>query len=246
MTAQQPAVKKYIVKLTAEERNRLDVLIQKGKSPARQLLKARILLKAGASTAGEAWSDSRIAAALDTSIDTIARKKTLSLSALKPNKANGSMLRISLSTAVSNDCSRTRMGGRSIQPAADLSPARVCIKLPLTTGPLWTTTSASTKPGGGSFQPSKVRTATLRLIATHGGERRRRLCPDCPDLPQGAIYRRCAHRGGPTFRTSLSSRKWPWRSIASTRMATRGRSRMPHSRPHASQITTNASRTAWS
>jgi Homeodomain-like domain len=37
------------------------------------LLKARILLKADASTAGEAWSDSRIAAALDTSIDTIAR-----------------------------------------------------------------------------------------------------------------------------------------------------------------------------
>ena len=34
MTAQQPAVKKYIVKLTAEERDRLDVLIQKGKSPS--------------------------------------------------------------------------------------------------------------------------------------------------------------------------------------------------------------------
>jgi transposase len=75
VTAQQPAVKKYIVKLTAEERNRLDVLIQKGKAPARQLLKARILLKADASAAGEAWSDSRIAAALDTSIDTIARTR---------------------------------------------------------------------------------------------------------------------------------------------------------------------------
>ncbi len=75
MTAQQPAVKKYIVKLTAEERNRLDVLIQKGKAAARQLLKARILLKADASTVGEAWSDSRIAAALDTSIDTIARTR---------------------------------------------------------------------------------------------------------------------------------------------------------------------------
>ena len=75
MTAQQPAVKKYIVKLSAEERNRLDVLIQKGKAAARQLLKARILLKADASAAGEAWSDSRIAAALDTSIDTIARTR---------------------------------------------------------------------------------------------------------------------------------------------------------------------------
>src|SRR6478672_7021728 len=75
VTAQQPAVKKYIVKLSAEERNRLDVLIQKGNVAARQLLKARILLKADASTAGEAWSDSRIAAALDTSIDTIARTR---------------------------------------------------------------------------------------------------------------------------------------------------------------------------
>ncbi len=75
MTAQQPAVKKYIVKLTAEERNRLGVLIQNGKAPARQLLKARILLKADASTAGEAWSDRRIATALDTSIDTISRTR---------------------------------------------------------------------------------------------------------------------------------------------------------------------------
>ena len=75
MTAQQPAVKRYVVKLTAEERKRLDVLIQKGKAAARQLLKARILLKADASTAGEAWSDSRIAAALDASIDTIARTR---------------------------------------------------------------------------------------------------------------------------------------------------------------------------
>jgi transposase len=75
VTAQQPAVKKYIVKLTAEERTRLDVLIQKGKAAARQLLKARILLKADASTAGEAWSDRRIATALDTSIDTISRTR---------------------------------------------------------------------------------------------------------------------------------------------------------------------------
>src|ERR1700761_1884290 len=50
-------------------------LIQKGKSPARQVLKARILLKADASEAGEAWSDGQIAEALDTSIDTIARTR---------------------------------------------------------------------------------------------------------------------------------------------------------------------------
>ena len=75
MTAQQPAVKKYIVKLDEAERERLNALIQKGKGPARQVLKARILLKADASEAGEAWSDGRIADALDTSVDTIARTR---------------------------------------------------------------------------------------------------------------------------------------------------------------------------
>ena len=75
MTAKQPAVKKYIVKLSSDEREQLNVIIQKGKAPARQTLKARILMKADASEAGEAWSDSQIAEALDTSIDTIARTR---------------------------------------------------------------------------------------------------------------------------------------------------------------------------
>jgi hypothetical protein len=75
VTAKQPAVKRYIVRLSAAERERLDALIQKGKAPARQVLKARILLKADASEAGAAWSDSQIAEALDTSTDTIARTR---------------------------------------------------------------------------------------------------------------------------------------------------------------------------
>ena len=75
MTAQQSAAKKYIVKLGAEERDRLNALIQKGKGPARQALKARILLKADASEDGDGWSDSQIAEALDTSIDTVARTR---------------------------------------------------------------------------------------------------------------------------------------------------------------------------
>ena len=75
MTAKQTSVKRYIVSLSAEEREQLNALIQKGKAPARQLLKARILLKADASAAGEGWSDSRIAEALDTSTDTIARTR---------------------------------------------------------------------------------------------------------------------------------------------------------------------------
>jgi hypothetical protein len=77
VTAKQPAVKKYVVRLGGDERERLNRLIKKGKAPARQLLKARILLKADTSEAGEAWSDSRIAEALDTSIDTIARTRQL-------------------------------------------------------------------------------------------------------------------------------------------------------------------------
>jgi hypothetical protein len=75
VTAKQPAVKRYIVRLSADERERLNALIQKGKAPARQALKARILLKADASEAGAAWSDSQIAEALDTSTDTIARTR---------------------------------------------------------------------------------------------------------------------------------------------------------------------------
>jgi len=75
VTAKQIAGKKYVVKLSDTERERLNTLIHSGKHPARQLTKARILLKADASEAGEGWSDSRIAAALDTSIDTVARTR---------------------------------------------------------------------------------------------------------------------------------------------------------------------------
>ncbi len=75
MTAKQIAIKKYVVKLSDEERERLNALIHTGKHPAGQLTKARILLKADASEAGEGWSDGRIAAALDTSVDTVARTR---------------------------------------------------------------------------------------------------------------------------------------------------------------------------
>jgi transposase len=69
------AVKKYVVRLDAQERDRLDELIRKGKRSAQLLTKARILLKADVSDAGEGWSDSRIAAALDTSIATVERTR---------------------------------------------------------------------------------------------------------------------------------------------------------------------------
>jgi hypothetical protein len=49
-----------VVRLSAEERQTLAALISKGKHPAALVLKARILLKADVSEAGEGWSDSRI------------------------------------------------------------------------------------------------------------------------------------------------------------------------------------------
>jgi len=47
------AVKKYVVKLSAEERDRLEALIHAGKSPAQLLTRARILLKGDTSEMGE-------------------------------------------------------------------------------------------------------------------------------------------------------------------------------------------------
>jgi len=73
MAAKEIAVKKYVVKLSDEERHRLIELVSKGKSPAKQQLKARILLKADASEAGEGWSDSRIMEALDASASMVYR-----------------------------------------------------------------------------------------------------------------------------------------------------------------------------
>src|SRR5271170_5967441 len=67
MAAKEISVKKYVVRLSPDEREQLEALIRKGKSPAQRLLKARILLKADVSEAGEGWSDGRIIEALETS-----------------------------------------------------------------------------------------------------------------------------------------------------------------------------------
>jgi hypothetical protein len=75
VASKESAVKKYIVRLSDEEREQLTALIHTGKHPAQKLLKARILLKADASDGGEGWSDSQIAAALETSVDTVARTR---------------------------------------------------------------------------------------------------------------------------------------------------------------------------
>ena len=52
MAGRDIAVKKYVVRLSAEEREQLQALVRKGKAAARRLLKARILLKADVSEGG--------------------------------------------------------------------------------------------------------------------------------------------------------------------------------------------------
>ena len=73
MAGRDIAVKKYVVRLSTEEREQLQALLRKGKGPARRLLKARILLKADVSDAGEGWSDNEIIRALDTSASLVYR-----------------------------------------------------------------------------------------------------------------------------------------------------------------------------
>ena len=75
MASKEVAVKKYVVRLSEEERARLEGFIGKGKRAAPLLTRARILLKADVSEAGDGWSDSRIAEALDTSVATVERTR---------------------------------------------------------------------------------------------------------------------------------------------------------------------------
>jgi Homeodomain-like domain len=73
MAAKEIIVKKYVVPLSDDEHERLATLIRKGSSSAHRLLKARILLKADVSEAGEGWSDNQIIEALETSASMVYR-----------------------------------------------------------------------------------------------------------------------------------------------------------------------------
>src|ERR1700733_4476738 len=75
VTAKQASVTRYIVKLCAETRQESNAQTHKATHRAGQVLRARILLKADASETGEGWSDSQIATALDTSVNTVARTR---------------------------------------------------------------------------------------------------------------------------------------------------------------------------
>ena len=64
---------KYAVKLTEAERARLRTLLGPGRAPARQLTRARILLKANQGEGGPGWTDAAIAGAVDVHPASVAR-----------------------------------------------------------------------------------------------------------------------------------------------------------------------------
>jgi transposase len=66
-------MKKYKVTLTADERQSLHDLIAAGKAAAKRLIHARILLKADAAPGGPAWTDDRIAEAVEVNLRTVER-----------------------------------------------------------------------------------------------------------------------------------------------------------------------------
>jgi Homeodomain-like domain len=66
-------VKKYIVRLAADERDHLLQMIRGGKAAARALLHARVLLKADQGSETTAWSDETIGTALEVHATTVAR-----------------------------------------------------------------------------------------------------------------------------------------------------------------------------
>jgi hypothetical protein len=73
-----PRRRKSPISLSLKDRGRLERLIAHGHAPARELAHARILLKAdeGEDAPSEAWSDTRIADALEVSRSTVFRVRT--------------------------------------------------------------------------------------------------------------------------------------------------------------------------
>ncbi len=60
--------KKYVIRLSADERQMLSKLACSGKAAARKITRARVLLKADAGECGPGWTDQRIAEALDVGV----------------------------------------------------------------------------------------------------------------------------------------------------------------------------------
>jgi transposase len=69
--------KKYIVKLKHDDRKELRDLVQNGKSSAKVLTRARILLKADQTKSEPGWTDEAIRDAFDVSVATIERVRRI-------------------------------------------------------------------------------------------------------------------------------------------------------------------------
>ena len=65
--------KKYIVRLTEEERSELEKLVHTGKVAAHKRQHASVLLKADISEQGDGWTDEKISAAFSLSTRTVER-----------------------------------------------------------------------------------------------------------------------------------------------------------------------------
>lgn len=65
--------KKYKVTLTSEERQRLEQMVRTGRTPARTLTRARVLLKADCCAGRAGWTDEQISEALDVGRATVER-----------------------------------------------------------------------------------------------------------------------------------------------------------------------------
>lgn len=68
-------MKKYIVKLSQQQRLQLEELLSSGQAAARKLTHARVLLKADQGEHGPGWSDEQICEAIEVSIPTIERMR---------------------------------------------------------------------------------------------------------------------------------------------------------------------------
>lgn len=64
---------KYVVRLSPEERQTLEVLVGKRRGAADKVLRARIFLKADVSDAGPGWTDQEIAEAFEVGSSTVHR-----------------------------------------------------------------------------------------------------------------------------------------------------------------------------
>jgi hypothetical protein len=66
-------MKKYVVRLSQQERKSLRCLIRSGKGAARTFTRAHILLKADVGQGGSGWNDQKISEAFDVTVQTVER-----------------------------------------------------------------------------------------------------------------------------------------------------------------------------